>query len=167
MGRKEGAVSRATEWREKARQAAQAAAVELELPSGMKILARRPDPLQLATWGRLPLSLAGPANGAGAERVTAEDVVEMGGFFRNLLEHCCVEPRVSLAPGPEEIHPREIPQEDWMFLVRWAMRAEEARALESFRGERRDAGAGGDGGAVRGEAVGAAGDRGSRTVVEC
>ena len=29
-------------------------------------------------------------------------------------------------PGPEEIHPRELPEADWMYIVEWAMRLKEA-----------------------------------------
>ncbi len=143
-------MNRATEWKDKARAAAQSEAVELELPSGMKILARRPDPLQLAAWGRLPMNLAAAAaSGEGAAKVTNEQAAELAGFLRDLLVYCCVDPRVSLDPsGPDEIHPREIPQQDWTFVINWALRVGEAQKLEPFRGERPDAG--GDSG---GEAV--------------
>jgi hypothetical protein len=121
--------------------------VELELPSGMKILARRPDPLQLAAWERLPLALAAVASGEQTPgEITAGQVAETAGFLRDLLVYCCVEPRVSLNPaGEDEIHPREIPQRDWTFILHWALRVEEARALEGFRPQRADAGGGGDG----------------------
>ena len=140
-------MSKAQEWRAKAREAAKAGAVELELPSGMVIWARRPNPLQFAAWGKLPLGLA--VGGTAPESLTAEEVAEVMEFMRLVLEWCCVDPRISLDPvGPEEIHPREIPWEDATFVYRWAMRAEEARNLEGFRGERTDAGGGGNGGTV-------------------
>jgi hypothetical protein len=89
-------------------------AVELRLPSGMTILARRPDPLQLAA-----LALDGAA--------------ETAGFSDLLLLFCCVAPRVSLtAAGEDEIHPWDIPPEDSIFIVRWAMRV--AESLEGGNG---------------------------------
>ncbi len=135
----------ATDWRKRAQVAARETAVELELPSGMKILARRPNALQMAAWGRLPLGLASAASGAAAE-ASVEEAGEIAGFLRDVLVYCCVEPRVSLEPkGEDEIHPREIPAEDWTFIVSWAMRVEEARALEGFRRGGADVGGGGDG----------------------
>lgn len=154
-------MGKAKEWMAKARDAARADAVELELPSGMKILARRPDPLQFAAWQRLPFSLATAAAGDGASEKapSIEDAQAMAAAMRDLLVYCCVEPRVSLDPqGDDEIHPREIPQQDWTFILSWAMRVQEARALEGFRGERADAGSRGDGEAIRGAAVEPAGD---------
>jgi len=142
-------MSRATEWRQKAAEAARKEAVELELPSGMVILARRPTPGELAMWGGLPLSLAVAAReGSDGAALSDEDVVAAHEFMRTVLINAVVEPRISLTPGPEEIHPREIPGPDWQFIVNWATRAEEARNLESFRGERPDAGGRGDGESV-------------------
>ncbi len=145
------AATRAGAWR-----AAVKAAVELPLPSGVVILARRPDLMQLAAWNKLPLYLAGAvAPGTGEE----PDVAEAMKATRELLEYCCVEPRISLEPTPEEIHPRDIPEGDWTFIVRWALRLEEARKLEPFRTERRDDGGGGDSDGLRAAAVGIVGDR--------
>lgn len=140
-------MGRAREWRAKAREAAKEEAVDLKLPSGMVIRARRPNPLQLAAWDRLPLTLAAVATGEQAPgQITADQVSETAGFLRDLLVYCCVEPRVSLNPvGEDEIHPREIPQEDWTFIMNWAMRVGEARTLEGFRPQRADAGGSGDG----------------------
>jgi len=147
----------AQEWREKARAAAEAAAVELELPSGMVILARRPGPLQFAQWDRLPLVLAMVEGGG---RMGADEAAEITVFMRELLVYCCLEPRVSVTPGADEIHPREIPEPDWQFLVGWAMRLKEAESIRPFRRGRNDVAGDGGGEAVRVPAVGAAGDRG-------
>lgn len=152
-------VSRADEWRAAAREAALAEAVELELPSGVKILARRPDPEQLAAWGALPLGLV--TGGGAQQQMTEQEAQDLMRLSRDLLLYCSVDPRISQAPGPGEIHPRDIPREDWMFILRWAMRSEEVEKLRPFRRGPADGG-GGDGGAdVRGAAVGDAGDRGS------
>jgi len=139
----------ASEWKEKAAQAARQGAVELDLPSGMKILARRPAPGDMAVWGGLPFSLAvAAAKKTDPATVSNQDVLDMIAFNRDLLVYCVLEPRISLSPGPEEIHPRDIPFEDWQFIVHWAMRVEEARNLESFRGRRSDGGDSGDGQSV-------------------
>lgn len=156
----------ATEWKNKGRAAAEAEAVDLELPSGMTIKARRPEPLTVAMWGQLPLGLAaavGPA-GTGQEARPTADVMAGLALARDILTYCCVTPRLSLNPAGEgEIHPRDIPPEDVMFILRWARRGEEAEALRSFRDERQAAGSGGDGGTVRTTAIDAAWHRGPLT----
>jgi hypothetical protein len=89
-------------------------AVELKLPSGITILARRPDPLQLA-------------------ELVSDGAAETAGFSHLLMMFCCVAPRVSLtAAGENEIHPWDIPPEDAIFIVRWAMRV--AESLEGGNG---------------------------------
>lgn len=150
-------VSNAADWKRRGEAQALETAERLELPSGATILARRPGPEQLAMWGRLPAVPGGQVEG-----LSAEDAAELARFMRDVLVYACVKPRVSLNPreGAEEIHPRDIPDEDTRFILRWAMRAEEARALSGFRGERGDAGGGGDGEHVRRAAVVALGDRG-------
>ena len=156
-------MSRAAKWRAAARAGAIKGAVELALPSGTKILARRPDPVQLAMWARLPFSLTAAAapEAAGPAEMTGEDVMALAQTMRDVLLWCCVEPRVTLEPrGEDEMHPRDIPDEDLHFLFRWALRGEEAARLEGFRGRRADEGGGGDGADVRTAAVGAAGNRG-------
>jgi len=139
----------ASEWKKKGADVARQGAVELDLPSGMKILARRPGPGDLAIWGGLPLSLAtAAAKETNPASMSDRDLLDTAGFMRDLLVYCVLEPRISLSPGPEEIHPHDIPSEDWQFIVSWAMRAEEARTLESFRGRRPDGGDSGDGQSV-------------------
>lgn len=155
-------MSRASVWKARSQESARAEAIELELPSGMTILARRPDAAQLAVWGRLPLQLAAAAVKQETPAFTAEDGVELMTFYRDLLTYCCIEPRISLAPaGEDEIHPKDVPQDDWQYILRWAMRFEEGRKFEGFRGERTGIGVGGDGEDVGGAAVGVAGDNGS------
>lgn len=134
-------MGKASEWRAKAE--ASAEVVDLTLPSGMVIRARRPDPAQLAVWGILPASLVGAA---GEPRPSGSgDAVSKMTAIRDLFIWCCVSPRISLAPqGDDEIHPREVPEKDWLFIVRWALRSEEAAALESFRPRGRHAGDRGD-----------------------
>jgi hypothetical protein len=151
----------ASEWKGHAARAAAAEAVELTLPSGMTIKARRPSPLQVAMWGHLPLGLAAAA-APGSGALSSEDVRAGIELSRRLLEYCCVDPRVSLAPqGEHEIHPSDIPLTDTLFILRWARGEEDAEQLRTFRGGADDGGPGGDGGAVRTAAERAAGNRGA------
>jgi len=153
---------KASEWRRLSQEAALKEAIELQLPSGAKILARRPDPAQVAMWGRLPLGLsAAAASGGAPQPITDEQALEVVHLSRQMLCYCCVEPRISLDPrGDDEIHPRDIPPEDLLFLLRWAMRREEAEQLRPFCGVGANAGAGGDGQNIWTAPFGAAGDRG-------
>ena len=155
----QGHTTIASDWKGAGQRLAEAAAVDLELPSGVVIRARRPDPLQLAMWGNLPLALAPPdaaaAGGEGAFLSTAQ-------FARDMLSYCCVSPRISLDPKDmREIHPRDIPMEDTMFILRWAARGEEQELLRSFRAKRQRDSAGGDGGDVGDAAERTPGDPGS------
>jgi hypothetical protein len=155
-------MSRASEWAARGAELRAAEAEELELPSGAKILARRPDPMQLAVWGRIPLQMAAAAVGSPEDLgLTETEAVELAQFYRDLLLYCCVEPRISQEPtGEEEIHPSAIPRDDWQFIVHWAMRYEEGRDLRGFRGGRSGAGDCGGGEDVEPAAIDAAGDRG-------
>jgi len=82
------------------------------------------------------MSLAAAASGDQAGgNVSDEQAVQLAEFLRDLLVFCCVDPKV-----PEEMNPREIPEADWTFILNWALRVEEARALEGFRRQRADAG---------------------------
>lgn len=155
-------MSRASEWKAKALEAAECC--ELPLPSGMVVTARRPGPIQIAFFRRLPLALAQQALAGekpDPQSASPEEVIENLAFMRDLLVYCLVDPRVSLDPkGEDEIHPRDIPQGDWQFILRWAMRAEEAAKLAPFRVERRGDPAGSHGEIVELPSVATAGDRG-------
>ena len=136
----------AAEWKAKGLAAALAAAVELELPSGAVVKARRPAPEELAVMGLLPMGLVGEASGgADTPEVDTSRAAAMVDAMRNLLVWAVLEPRISMAPGPGEIHPRDIAGEDWRFILRWAMRSPEVEGLRRFRGRGADAGDCGDG----------------------
>jgi len=154
-------MNKAAEWAQKARQAARKDATELELPSGMVIRARRPGPLALAGWGRLPLSLATAANGGGVDAAPLgrDEAVQFTETLRDLLLYCVVEPAISLHPADGEIHPGEIPDDDLNYILAWAMRGPEAVSLESFRSKRHDDRAGQGGTGVSATAVNTAGNR--------
>ena len=152
---------KASEWKQRATVVAAEEAVNLALPSGMVIRARRPDPMQVAMWGRLPLGLVGAAGGEGLELPAYEEVVAAIELSRDVLTYCCVSPRISMtARGEDEIHPRDVPMEDVMFILRWARRGEETEKLRPFRGGAIFTGTGGDGEGVRTAAFDVAGDRG-------
>jgi len=142
----------ASEWKKCGAAKAAAEAEDLTLPSGMTIKARRPGPLQLALWGRLPFSLVAAVSGETAPAASAgEQAAGIAAFLRNLLLYCCVSPRISLDPkGEAEIHPSEINDEDLAFIVKWATSMEESSDLESFRGKRADDRDRGNGKDVRG-----------------
>jgi hypothetical protein len=150
----------AAEWKARGREAALDEAVDLELPSGMVIRARRPDPSQLLLWGHLPLGLAAEVGQAARAGRTSDEgspdnqqLLASLALSRDLLLYCCVEPRISLTPSRDEIHPKDVPLEDALFLLRWAMRREEAGALRGFCNQRADVGSDGSGEVVRPEAV--------------
>ncbi len=154
-------MNKASEWKKKARESAEVE--ELTLPSGMLVKCRRPGPIQLAYFRRLPLALAQQASGVEIPRedVTENETLETRSFFRELLTYCLVEPRVSLAPANDyEIHPRDIPEDDWKYIMAWAMRAEEAAKLAPFRGERPGDPTGSRSEVVEMSPIGADGDQG-------
>lgn len=155
-------MTRANEWRERAAEQARAEAVELDLPSGAKVLARRPSPMQLAVWGRLPLHLVeSPNDGQVTPEISASEAADVAKLMRDLLVYCLVDPRVSEEPGDDVIHPREIPQEDWAYIMSWAMRTEVLDSLRPFRTRRTDGGRGGDGETIRTASIDIAGHRGA------
>jgi hypothetical protein len=162
-------VSKADEWRKKSREAAVEEAADLELPSGMVIRARRPGPTLLASYGHLPMTLASAARGPVpiAELQQRQNVnTDFLTFMRDLLVYCVVEPAISLTPTPDQIHPRDVADDDAMYVIEWAMRGSEAASLATFRAKRRHGSAGGDGSGVEHTPERADGDRRSSTGAE-
>jgi hypothetical protein len=127
--------SKVQEWRAFGQKAAESEAQELELPSGMVVRARRPGPAFFAQHARLPLTLAAKVNdeSPNAADEPAGELSNFAEFLREILVYCVVEPGISLAPGANQIHPREIPNADFEFIIGWALRREETASLESFR----------------------------------
>ena len=158
-------MTKAQEWRAKGLESAQAEAQPLELPSGMTILARRPGPAFVANYARLPLTLASKLSedqplAVGSTRESS-DQPGFAEFLRDLLVYTVVEPGISLTPTPDQVHPRDIPNEDVEFIIGWALRRHEAESLSTFRAQRNDGPAGADGGSVPPAAVEPAGHPGS------
>ena len=147
----------AQEW--KAKGVAAVEVVELALPSGMVISARRPGPMQFAAWDLLPTFITEGIRTDGVG-MSDEEVAKGARLVLDLLMYCCLEPRISTTPADNEIDPRDIPEADWLYIVRWAMRLEEAATVRRFRGRGAD-GSGSDGSAVVfRETVGVDGNRG-------
>ncbi|MGH9358070.1 MAG: hypothetical protein ACRD06_02615 [Terriglobia bacterium] len=89
------------------------------------VLLRRPSPLWFAFRGQLPQSLAVTA--AAPDRVqppviqNPEGAQALTNWILDLLTEVMVEPRISLSPGPGEIPPELISDEDLTFILRWAV----------------------------------------------
>jgi hypothetical protein len=127
--------SKVEQWRTFGQKAAQAEAQELELPSGMVVRARRPGPVLLAQYARLPLTLAAKVSDESPNAVdgSAGELLNFAEFLREILVYCVVEPGISMNPEVGQIHPHEIPNGDFEFIIGWALRREEAASLEFFR----------------------------------
>jgi len=150
-------VSKAQEWREKADAAAETFIMSLPLPSGMVVRARRPGPLRLAKWNRLPIMI----EAVGAKQSLSDaDVVELMEYLRELLIWCVVDPPIAVDGGPEAVHPRDIPERDMWAIANWAMRMQEAEDLRPFRRERTTDGVGEGGRDILVPSVATAGDCG-------
>jgi hypothetical protein len=110
------------------RRAAEDSAFEPEkcivLPkSGLAVILRRPKPVAFTLFAaRLPSSLAArvQAGGTGSDPASAEELVALSRFWTGIFQEMFVQPKISLTPGPHEIHPAWIPNEDANFLIRWA-----------------------------------------------
>lgn len=89
------------------------------------VLMRRPSPLWFAFRGQLPQTLAVAATVPGANRPpaiqTPEDAQALANWILDLLSEVMVQPRISLSPGPGEIPPELISDEDLTFILRWAV----------------------------------------------
>jgi hypothetical protein len=127
----------------------------------MVIQARRPGPLKLAEWNKLPMLLADAGPGGGG--LSDEQAREAAAFLREVLVYCCVSPRLSETAADDaedEIRPGELPDADFTYIVAWAMRLKEAAAVRSFREKRKHDCVDGDGKTVLTETVVAAGSVG-------
>jgi len=136
----------------------------LVLPkSQYAVVLRRPTPMWFLFHGHLPLSLAARQSGGegGATIQTAEEFVQFSRWMVDLLTEVFAGPKLSLHPGPDEISPEWLDEDDVNFIIRWAV-GEVAAAgsasgagtasghhdLARFRDESRPAAAGAGGGNV-------------------
>ncbi|HEV2499451.1 MAG TPA: hypothetical protein VGY31_07740 [Terriglobia bacterium] len=92
---------------------------------GKPVLMRRPPPLWFVFRGQLPhtLAIAGAISKADAVPVvhTPEEAQALAGWIVDLLSEVMVQPRISLSPGPDEIPPDLLADEDLNFIIRWAV----------------------------------------------
>jgi len=96
--------------------------VVLTLPSGRKIVAVRPPPIVLACLG-LPVMVAkrAAARAPGVEMTETEVKTTMHAMASS-LKLVWVYPQLSANPsGPDQLHPREVPLSDAVWLVKWAL----------------------------------------------
>lgn len=153
MDQKSNGIARAEDFKKLAQAGAWEEAERIVLPaSGLAVMLRRPRPQAFVLLGRpLPQSLAAKLQQEGGfAQATAEELVEFSRFWTQVFQQMFIAPRLSLEPGPDEIHPGWIPEQDQIFLMRWAVGevASDGRDLAAFRGERRPAAPGADGGDV-------------------
>lgn len=121
----------------------------MELPSGNVARLRRPSVLAMMKTGQIPNPLI-EAAAAVASGTASPDYQRTAELIDFLTAAAFVEPRVVLE-GPTvdgELHIDEISDADKKFVVAWAQ--SEARAIDTFHGERAGVEGGGDGGDVRG-----------------
>lgn len=139
MSNKHHNIASVTNWRSASRMAREARAEELALPSGTKILAARPEPLDWILSGRVPQRLLAAAlekDGAAAPadaEISREDVLELGRFACELVKASVVRPVIG--DGPDEIRFEEIPVEDRAFIFQWACRALDGSSGEGISGK--------------------------------
>lgn len=102
-------------------------AEHLKLPSGVTILAVKPEPLEWILSGRIPQHLLGAAldDGApnpGANKVMSrEEILDLAIFARRLVLASVVKPPIG--DGPGEVALDDIPVNDRAFIFEWACRA--------------------------------------------
>lgn len=125
--------------------------------SGFPVILRRPKAIAFSlSTHRLPASLAAKTQEDPASCTTApsrEEIVAISNFWVEMFKKIFVDPKLSLDPGPAEIHPNWLPDEDQTFLIRWAVgevvsdgASGSVDDLAEFRGNRRFPGFSADGG---------------------
>lgn len=126
----------APDWHAKADETRKRKAELLSLPSGVTILAAKPEPLDWILSGRLPQRLlAGvlASDGQGREQVpegiSRDDILDLARFATQLVRAAVVEP--GIGEGPGEISLEDIPVEDRAFIFEWACRSLSERAEDS------------------------------------
>lgn len=120
-------ITKASEWKAKS-----ITPIELELPSGLAVMVRKP-PLHLwITAGKLPENIVQTMLKAredlpgmqaqGQSRLDAEEIKSIFRFMREVIVATVIEPRITEHPSSDdEISPDEVPLDDATFIFRWAM----------------------------------------------
>lgn len=92
---------------------------------GKPVLMRRPSPLWFVFRGQLPATLAMAETSTETEAQhgihTPQEAQTLAGWIVDILSEVMVQPRVSLSPGPDEIPPDLLADEDLNFIIRWAV----------------------------------------------
>jgi hypothetical protein len=98
----------------------------LQLPSGREILARKPEPVLLASWG-LSLNILKTMRGEGLrDRLTDAAVADLAWAMGQVVMYCFAKPQISPTPqGLDQVHPREVSLDDALFVIQWALTPEE------------------------------------------
>lgn len=110
--------------------------VELMLPSGTKIMARRPQPFQLAIWGNMLNRLKVFPEIPG-QPFTDPQLDNLAAVVFELLSYCYMKPRMCLLPrGRDEVAPKDVPVGDYMFVFRWALGVERGPETTRLLGAR-------------------------------
>jgi len=93
--------------------------------SGLAVLLRRPT--TFAVW-MLDQKLedlgsriqdSGPAAEPKSQIPNPKSYLEWRNLIRAAVEQAFVQPKLSLTPGPNEIHPSWLPEEDQVYVLRW------------------------------------------------
>jgi hypothetical protein len=95
------------------------------LPSGLSIMVRRPKPdWWLRHMGQLPTSMAAQLTGKSEESVSSDitmtELIEYSKWAIQIVQEIIVSPTVKLNPGPGEVDPNWITDDDLRFLVKYA-----------------------------------------------
>jgi hypothetical protein len=130
-------VSTAADFRQHAADNALEPEEAVTLPSGLKVMLRRPTSRWwLLNRGTLPSSLANRFTDAPREDLTDEQLLDYSRFIVRLVEIIVVNPRVKRNPGENEVDPDWITNEDLTFLIHYAGGETTAAGqnLSTFRG---------------------------------
>lgn len=115
-----------------------AQAKPLTLPSGLTILAYRPPPeWWIRNIGRMPQSITARLHGAEPVASNDEDTIKTALLTVSLIQEVVVSPTIKLGPGPGELDPSDITNEDLTFIMRFGGGEIDATGqdLDTFSGE--------------------------------
>lgn len=124
---------RALAWRNQAKSQQANQPTELSLPSGARVLVRRPPVVAWMHAGRLPQTLVSVLLKAGSGQNPQKNLLsemndtqfmEAMTFMADAVREAVIEPRIVVKAdpdNPDEIGLEEIPDEDFNFLFEWIM----------------------------------------------
>lgn len=114
------------EWRSKKR-------AELDLPSGLTVVVRKANIVDLAISGGIPETLTNDlmALANGPVEVDAQDLPKLAPIFDAVARACLVEPAIGETADDDHITLEELDFEDKIAIFQWTMEA--TNALKPFR----------------------------------